>query len=362
MNASRVLAGLFLGLVVSLPAMAVERIVEMRVDGSVPVRIENLVGRARIVPGDGELVVRATISAERQDLADAVQVRRINGRDGVSIFIDYPDEVSRIRYDGDEFRRIDASVEYQGRKIRVASSRGERVRVDLEILVPSGRALRVTQAIGGIEARDVRGNLALVTRYGAIQVADAAGELDVRSGSGRISVAAFRGPVKADTGSGAVELENILGRIQAETGSGSVGMRGIDGDVTARTGSGGVRLSDLTGTLDVRTGSGSVRVERLTAGADLSVATGSGGVSVAGDLAAAGNIAVRTGSGSVRLESSTPMSLRLELSTGSGSFKVDVPSLSDVESGRRSFRAQVGAGDGFAKVSTGSGSIRIQAP
>jgi DUF4097 and DUF4098 domain-containing protein YvlB len=362
MSATRVLAGLFLGLVVSLPAAAAERVVEVRVEGSAPVQIENLLGRARIVPGHGELVVRATVSAERQDLADAVQVRRIDGRDSVSIIIDYPDEVSRIRYDGDEFRRIDARVDYQGRRLRVASAKGERVRVDLEILVPSGRALRVTQAIGGIEASDVRGDLALVTRYGAIRVADAAGQLDVQSGSGRISVAAFRGPVNADTGSGAVELENVLGRTHAETGSGSVRMRGIDGDVTARTGSGGVHLSDLTGTLNARTGSGSVRVERLTAGADLSVATGSGGVSVAGDLAAAGNIAVRTGSGSVTLESSTPLSLRLELNTGSGSLKVDVPSLSYVESSPRSFRAQVGAGDGFAKVSTGSGSIRIRAP
>jgi DUF4097 and DUF4098 domain-containing protein YvlB len=362
MNPSRALAGLFLGLVLSLPAAAIERVLEVRIDGSAPVEIENLIGLARIVPGDGELVIRATVTADRQDLADAVRIQRTDGPDAVSVVIDYPKEISRIRYDGDEFQRIDASVDYQGRALRVASSRGERMRVDLEILVPSGRAVRVKQGVGGIQASGVRADLALVTRFGAIHVADAAGRLEAQTRSGRINTASFRGDVNVDTGSGTIELENVLGLVQARTGSGGVKMRGIDGDVTAATGSGGIQLSDLTGSLNARTGSGSVRVDRLNAGENLSVSTGSGGVSVAGDLAAAKNIAVRTGSGGVTLESTTPVSLRLELRTGSGSLNVDVASLSQVESSRRSFRAQVGDGAGSAKVSTGSGSIRLRAP
>jgi DUF4097 and DUF4098 domain-containing protein YvlB len=362
MNPSRALAGLLLGILVSLPAVAVERILELRIDGSAPVQVENLVGRVRIVPGDGDLLVRATVSADRQDLADAVRMRRADGPGAVSVVIDYPEEISRIRYDGDEFQRLDASVDYQGRALRVATSRGERVRVDLEILVPSGRSLGVKQAVGGINASGVRADLSLVTRFGAIHVADAAGRLEAQTRSGRINAASFRGDAIVSTGSGAIDLENVLGQVQARTGSGGVQMRGIDGDVTAGTGSGGIQLSDLAGSLNARTGSGSVRVERLKAGENLSVSTGSGGVSVEGDLAAARNIALRTGSGGVTLESSAPLSLRLELSTGSGSLNVDVASLSQVESSRRSFRAQVGGGDGSAKVSTGSGSIRIRAP
>lgn len=350
-------------LAATLPAIAAERDLELRLDETAPVRIHNLAGTTRLVPGDDGLVIRARVFADEQGTADEIRLVTRERGGVVEVVVAYPERISRLRYDGDEFRRLDARVEYEGRKIRVTSSGGEHVRVDLEIAVPADSKLGVRQGVGPVTAERVRADLVLATRYGSANVTDGSGRLRADTGSGRVTVAGFRGDVVADTGSGAVRIENVLGRVEADTGSGSVELRGIDGDIVADTGSGGVRITDArAGRVVVDTGSGSVRGEGLVVGPELLVDTGSGGVALAGDFAAVRKLRVDTGSGSVDLRSTAPLSLRVELSTGSGGIRVDVPALSDVEAGRRTFRAVIGSGEGTARVSTGSGGIRISAP
>jgi DUF4097 and DUF4098 domain-containing protein YvlB len=351
-----------LALFAALPAAAAERMMELRLEGGEAVQVHNLVGAVQLVPGEGDVVIRARVQSEKQDVADAIRLRRTNGRDGVEVVVEYPDKLSRVHYEGDEFRRLDATLDYQGRRMRVSSSGGETVRVDLEIIVPAGRNVEVRNEVGGIAADRIDGNLALTARYGAVRVTDSAGQLAVSTGSGRVAVAGFRGNVDTRTGSGATSLENVLGHVQAKTGSGGATLRGVDGDISAETGSGSVRVNDAVGSLNARTGSGSVRVEGLTAGPDINIATGSGSVTVAGDLGRVRELLVRTGSGSVTVDSTSPLSLAVKLSTGSGGFRVDVPVLSNVESGRRSFSAVLGEGAGTGRITTGSGSIRMTSP
>lgn len=371
---------LALCLAAALPAAAAERALELRLDETMPVQIHNLAGAAKLVAGGDGLVIRARVSADKQEIADAIRLSTRERRGVLEVVVEYPEDLSRIRYDGDEFRRLDVNVEYEGRKLRVSGSRGEPVRVDLEVLVPADARLGLRQAVGPITAEQVRGELVLATRVGHVSVADGVGKLRADTGSGRASVMGFRGDVVADTGSGGVVVENVLGNVEADTGSGNVSLRGIDGDVladtgsgsvtiedargeriVADTGSGGVRLKDVAGSLNVDTGSGSVKAEGVIAGPELIVDTGSGGVAVAGDLSAVRRLVIDTGSGGVSLDSSAPLSLRVDLSSGSGGISVNVPVLSDVTSGRNKFRGVVGDGEGTAKISTGSGSIRINA-
>jgi DUF4097 and DUF4098 domain-containing protein YvlB len=353
---------LAVALAAALPAHASERTLEARAAAPGPVRVQNLLGSARIVPGEGEIVVRAVVSADKQELADAISLRTSRRGEGTDIVVEYPGSLSRVQYDGPEFSRLDTTVNYQGRRVRVSSNRGERIRVDLEISVPAGASVEFTQGLGPINATSVQAELGLNTSYGAIQVTDGKGGLAASTGSGRVDVASFRGDVNARSGSGAVSVENALGSVRARTGSGSVALRGVDGEAVAETGSGSVRVTDSTGSLRARTGSGSVRIEGLTAGPELDVSTGSGSVTASGDFAAVRNLNVRTGSGSVAVDSSSPLSMSLNLSTGSGSFRVDAPTLSNVESGRRSFRGVVGPGEGSGRIVTGSGSIRVTSP
>lgn len=380
MAASRILAGV-LALGLALPVLSAERTLEMRLDAAQAIEIHNLVGDVRLVPGDGELVIRAQVRAESEALAAQLGLSR-SERNGVQqVVVDYPSGVSRIRYDGGEFRRLNTAIDYMGRRVRVSNSAGEQVRADLEITVPAGSQLKIRNAVGSVTAERIDGELGLAARVGRIQVADGTGRLRADTGSGRVEITGFRGDVVADTGSGRVTIENVLGNVKADTGSGSVALRGIDGDIVADTGSGSVaitdararhvevdtgsgsvRLRDVTGSLKVDTGSGSVSGEGLAVGAELDVDTGSGSVSLAGDFGGVARLLIDTGSGRVDLQSTTPLSLTLDLSTGSGSFRVDLPSLSAVESSRRRFRAVAGNGEGNARISTGSGSIRISGP
>jgi DUF4097 and DUF4098 domain-containing protein YvlB len=372
---------LALALAVAMPAGAAERNLEMRLAGSKAVEIRNLIGMARLVPGREELVIRAVVQADERSLADEVRFQSSERRGAVSVIVEYPASVSSFRYDGPRSGRFESSVDYDGRKLRVSSSRGELLQVDLEIEVPAGMRLRLHQDFGPIGAEGVDAELALVARRGDVRVADGVGRLLADTGSGRIEVSSFRGDVAADSGSGSVRVENVLGRVKADTGSGSVKLRGIDGDIVADTGSGsveitdaradriavdtgsgGVRFRDVAGSLHVDTGSGSVRGEGVAAGSEVQVDTGSGSVTLTGDLGGVQRLVVDTGSGSVELRSDSPLAWRLDLSSGSGGFKVDLPSLSNVESSRRRFRAVSGTGSGTAKISTGSGSIRIAAP
>lgn len=351
-----------LALAAALPAVAAERAVELRIDGAQPVTVENLVGAVRLVPGEKDFVIRATVSADQQSVADAVRLRQRDVSGRVEIVVDYPADISRIRYDGAEIRRMDATFDYQGRRLRITSSGGELVRVDLEIAVPADARLGLKQAVGPVGADRVAADLSLAARFGRITVTDGSGRLRADTGSGAVNVASFRGSVAADTGSGSVNIENVLGSVLADTGSGGVKLRGIEGDVVADTGSGGVLLNDVTGSLSVDTGSGSVRGDNIVAGPELLVDTGSGSVSLSGDLGGVRRVDVDTGSGSVALQSTSPLSLRVELATGSGGIRVDVPAISSTELSRRKFSGVIGAGEGTAKVSTGSGSIRISAP
>jgi DUF4097 and DUF4098 domain-containing protein YvlB len=378
MGARTILMAVALVVAGASPAAAAERVLELALGRPDAVEIRNFAGEVRLSPTDGELTVRARITADDEALAGEVRLSSSESRGVLQVVVDYPSSVSRILYDGAEFRRLNASVDYQGRTIRVSSSRGDRLRVDLDIAVPANMRLRLRHVVGPVSAERIHGDLALAARFGSVRVADGAGRLLADTGSGRVEVSGFRGEVVADTGSGRVAIENVLGNVKADTGSGGVSLRGIDGDVladtgsgsvsitdvragtvVADTGSGAVRLRDVSGSLKVDTGSGSVRGEGLVLGPELIVDTGSGGVSLAGDLGGVRRVDVDTGSGSVELRSSTPLSLRLDLSTGSGGIRVDLPALSQVESSRRRFRALAGDGDGTARISTGSGGIRI---
>ncbi|MFU8821267.1 MAG: hypothetical protein ACNA8G_06875 [Gammaproteobacteria bacterium] len=286
MTSSKLFA-LSLLLAAALPAVAADRSLELRLDQAAPVRIHNLAGTTRLVPGDGDLVIRANVSADEPGTADEIRLVTRERGGVVEVIVEYPARISRLRYDGDEFRRLDARVEYEGRKIRVTSSGGEHVRVDLEIAVPADSKLGVRQGVGPVTAERVRADLVLATRYGSVNVTDGSGRLRADTGAGRVTVAGFRGDVVADAGSGAVRIENVLGRVEVDTGSGSIELRGIDGDILANTGSGRVTITDVRARrVVVDTGSGSVRGEGLVVGPELRVDTGSGGVALAGDFAA----------------------------------------------------------------------------
>lgn len=343
------------------PAAAAERVVELEIDAAA-LQVTNLAGSVRIVPGAGAIVLRATVQADDAALAEAVRLDQGRSGDTASVSVRLPDGLDEVRYEDQQFRRLDVRLEYEGDRVRVRSSAGKRLRVDLELQVPQGTRLELRQGVGDIGVAGVDADLNLSLNYGHMRAADGQGTLVAMTRAGNIEVRSQRGQLDARSGSGDVDIENVLGTTRARTGSGDVSLRGVDGEMQVETGSGDVALADVTGSLRARTGSGDVEIRGLGAGPKLDIATGSGDVEAAGDLGALRDVMVRTGSGDVRLASSSPLSLKVSLATGSGSLKVDVPVMGNVESGRRSFKATVGAGEGAAEIKTGSGDISITAP
>jgi hypothetical protein len=342
----------------ALPAAAAERVVDLEFDATT-LQVTNLAGSVRIVPGAGTIGLRATIKADDAALLEAVRVDPERNGETASVTVRLPDGLDEVRYEDAQFRRLDVRLEYEGERIRVRNADGERLRVDLELQIPAGTRLELRQGLGDVGVAGVDADLELSLNYGRLRAADSRGALVAMARSGDIDIKSQRGQVDLKTGSGDVRIENMLGATRARTGSGDVSLRGVDGDMDVETGSGDLDLDDVTGSLRARTGSGDVGIRNLGAGPKLDIATGSGDVEGTGDLSALRDLTVRTGSGDVELRSSTPISLRLSLSTGSGGIKVDVPVMGNVESGRRSFKATVGAGEGEARISTGSGDILV---
>ena len=355
-----------LALAAAWPAAAVERVIQVELDSidapqAAKLRVTNLAGSVQIVPGD-KARLRATVRAESERIANGVRLEQDRDGDTRSYTIQLPDGLDEVRFEDEQFRRLDVRLEYEGERVRVRGNGGEPLRVDIELELPAGSMLDLRQGVGDISAAGVDADLNLSLNYGRIRAMDGQGALVAVTRAGDMDISSQRGQLDARSGSGDLRIENVLGTSRARTGSGDIMLRGADGDMQVETGSGDLELGDVIGSLRARTGSGDVEIRNLGAGAQLDIATGSGDVEADGDLGALRDVTIRTGSGDVDLRSTEPLSLRLSLGTGSGSIKVDVPVMGDVESGRRSFRATIGAGEGEARINTGSGDIYIKAP
>jgi hypothetical protein len=191
MGARTILMAVALVVAGASPAAAAERVLELALGRPDAVEIRNFAGEVRLSPTDGELTVRARITADDEALAGEVRLSSSESRGVLQVVVDYPSSVSRILYDGAEFRRLNASVDYQGRTIRVSSSRGDRVRADLEITVPAGSQLKIRNAVGSVTAERIDGELGLAARVGHVGVADGIGRLRADTGSGRVEITDF---------------------------------------------------------------------------------------------------------------------------------------------------------------------------
>lgn len=349
-----------LAMLAAWPAMAAERVVELQLDAA-KLRVTNLAGSVRIVPGDDALL-RARIETDDAGLGNAVRIDQSREGDTLNLTVQVPKGLDEVRFEDEQFRRLDVRLEYEGERIRVRGNGGERLRVDLELQLPEGTVLELRQGVGDISATGVDADLNLSVNYGRMRATDGRGTLVAMTKAGDMDITSQRGQLDARSGSGDLRIENVLGTSRARTGSGNIRLRGADGDMQIETGSGDIDLGDVIGSLRARTGSGDVEIRNLGAGAQLDIATGSGDVEADGDLGALRDVTIRTGSGDVELRSTAPLSLRLGLGTGSGSIKVDAPVMANVESGQRSFKATIGAGEGEARINTGSGDIYIKSP
>lgn len=330
------------GLIVVLLAVAaatgafagVTRTLQVELSGSPAsyFAVENLAGVMRVTSGDGDKVVAvATVHAESGEVADGVRFEQVTGREGEPVLrLRVPARYSTFRYP----EAGNSSFEYDGRKVRVSSSRGVELWADIEVTVPR------------------------TAIHGAF-----------RNHVGRLAGEGLKGRVAFDTGSGAIELHRLDGEVSADTGSGDVVAGEITGTFSGDTGSGDIELDGFTGeAVTCDTGSGAVRIAAVTA-RRVKADTGSGNVRVVG--ADIEWFDADTGSGSVELEAIGARLARVRADTGSGGVRVRLPAGAGFElhadqgSGELDCRfadaRPILAGRTVVGYSRGDGRIRIDA-
>jgi len=346
------------------------------------IAVQNLVGSVRVRPADGAVaIVKATVVAESDALAEAVTFELTNKGSLQQLDIIYPEDERNIFYDALN-RGSRSNVRYHGKKYKISGSDGRgtvALHVDLEVFLPAGSRMdSLKNLVGAVDLANVVADIRVDVASGSISSADGKGNLELDTGSGRVNVSSHEGSVEVDTGSGAVEIENVLGSVNVDTGSGTVKVTGVSGNVTADTGSGGVEFAEimgdkisadtgsgsvkgrsLRGSFSADTGSGSVKVDGIDDSDFIDIDTGSGSIRIKGDFAGLSSLNLDTGSGDVDIQmlAAPDMTLRIEVS--SGDINVDVPGMKATKVSRHRLETAFGKGSGRGVIGTGSGDVDI---
>lgn len=187
--------------------------------------------------------------------------------------------------------------------------RRDRDSVDVEIIVPTSTAMKLSTTTADITVKGRAGGSDITTGSATIDVDTVDGDLRLRYGAANSRVQEVTGSAVVRSGSGNAHFGEVGGQLQAGFGSGDLEVDIAHSGVRSRAGSGEARIGVAHGDVDVAAGSGGVSVG-LPAGvsARLEITTGSGRVQ--SDLPIEGasmpggksiTIKARTGSGDVRL-------------------------------------------------------------
>ena len=279
--------------------------------------IENLAGSMKVLPGDVSVVqVTATVHAENAEVAGKISLEQVRNDKGVSTLrVHYPiEEYRSIRYPSsrreeetggflaDLFGGNNSEIEYDHHKVRVSSTKGVLLYVDVEVSVPR---------------RSVEG--AFYNHVGKLTGEGIEGTLLFDTASADVTVSKIRGDVTVDVGSGDVDAASIEGNLHIDTGSGDCQVDNFNGQTASLdTGSGDIKIHSATGRrIAADTGSGDVIVQQADV-EEFKADTGSGDV----EFTSSGNrlrtISADTGSGDVTLHLGPDATFEAMADQGSG--------------------------------------------
>jgi hypothetical protein len=316
--------------------------------------VENLVGTMRISAGTGSSVeIVATVSAESQELADAVRLERVSGDGGAATLrVRYPyAKVSTLRYrdpsdrsTGFDFGNLSASsYDYDGHRVRVSSGRGTWVHADVEIHVPAGRReAAFRNLVGRLEADGLQGRL----------------RFEVASADLRLS--RLDGDVALEGSSGDVRARDIKGSWKSNFSSGDTDLDGFDGDLLSfKTSSGDVVLRSLRARrAEFESSSGDVRLVDADI-EELSAEATSGDVALDATGARLKSVQVRTSSGDVALRLPAGAAFEVDADQSSGAMEVGFDDGTAVRRHDAIIGYRRGSGGAHIRVKTSSGDLSV---
>ena len=165
--------------------------------------------------------------------------------------------------DGDFLSQMRLEARREGSTLRVEAIIPDKVmvfafheaRLDFEVTVPDSLPVRVTDGSGEAVVRGVA-SLDATDGSGGLEIRDVRGDVRVRDGSGSIEIAGVGGAVVIDAdGSGSIDIRDVGRDVTVESdGSGSIEVADVRGDfIVHRDGSGGIDHDRVSGTVRIPT-------------------------------------------------------------------------------------------------------------
>jgi hypothetical protein len=163
------------------------------------------------------------------------------------------------------------------------------------------------------------------------------------------------------TGDGDVTVPAMRGRVAVRTGDGSIAVAGARGELRLWTGDGRIVGRSLDGTLDAHSGDGSMSVEGRFDGLTLGSGDGSITAEVMPGSRFAVGASVSTGDGRLTLRVPADLKADLDAHTGDGAIDVDLPLTVAGRVSRNHVHGSLNGGGPLVRLSSGDGSIRVEA-
>jgi hypothetical protein len=111
----------------------------------------------------------------------------------------------------------------------------------------AGATAELRTSGGGIQAREVRGDLRAETAGGSIRAEKVGGDLIAATSGGSIHVGQVSGAVDAETAGGSIQVDSAPRGVRAETAGGGIELNNVGGRVVATSAAGPIRAYFVAG-------------------------------------------------------------------------------------------------------------------
>ena len=163
---------------------------------------------------------------------------------------------------------------------------------------------------GGINLKNLTGNLEFSTSGGGLKLANLGGNIKGRTSGGGIDLTGCRDVIDVSTSGGGIGADNCKGEIRLSTSGGGLRLKGLDGTIKATTSGGGVRAEEISGELVTSTSGGSIHLEDIRA--SVRASTSGGGIDA--DIKSFGKyLSLSTSAGSINVRMPMDKGLDLDL-------------------------------------------------
>ncbi len=192
--------------------------------------------------------------------------------------------------------------------------------ISFRIFTPTNISTDLVTSGGGINLKNLKGNLNFTTSGGGLNLQNLGGNIKGRTSGGGIDISACRDNIDVATSGGGIDAENCKGNIQFNTSGGSLSFKDLDGNIKATTSGGGIRAEKISGELVTSTSGGSIKLEDITA--SVKASTSGGGIDA--DIKSLGKyLSLSTSAGSIHVRMPMDKGMNLDLD----GQKVKIPSL-----------------------------------